>query len=228
MFVYLVTGPSGKRYVGITSKTVAERWGQHVRSAARKESNSALHAAIRKYGEDAFSVEQIKSCETWDEACEMEKSSITAYGTFTPSGYNLTLGGEGFLGCDRSTARAKMSAWHSAISDDVRAERARKMSEANANRTPEERARISGAISASKRGKKRDPEMVAKVANANRGKTRSVEAIAKTVAGNTGRKHSDECRARMSEAAQARRERTAETMREIWRQRKAAQIGGAP
>ncbi len=249
MLLYLVTGPSGKRYVGITSGAIEDRWKQHLADARRGRSRGALHAAIRLYGADAFAIQQIGSCETWGQLCEMEKAAIASYGTFRPAGYNLTRGGDGVIGCvyaDRSP--------------ESKANLSRKIAEANDRRTPEERARISEVISASKLGKKRAPETVAKVANALRGKPRSAEVIAKISAGNTGKKHSAEVRARMSEiaksrspeamanftscrkgashseesrskmseAAQARREKTAEAMREIWRQRKAAQIGGAP
>jgi hypothetical protein len=71
---------------------------------------------------------------------------------------------------------------------------AAKIHEANARRTPEERARISEAIAASKRGKKRPPEVVAKL---------------------TGLKRSDETRAKLSAARRARPPMSAETRAKI-------------
>jgi predicted GIY-YIG superfamily endonuclease len=249
MFAYLVTGPSGKRYVGITSGEIAARWQQHVSAAIARRFNSALHAAIRKYGAEAFSVEQIGSAETWKELCALERSAIAERGTFTPNGYNLTLGGDGTPGYIYANR-----------SPESQAQLSKKIAEANARRTPEERARIAEAIAASKRGKPRPPELIEKLAAQKRGKTHSEEARARMSAGHVGFKHSaesrekmsaiakarsaesmanftgcrkgqpvsDETRSRMSEAARARSQATAEKMREIWRQRKAAQAGGAP
>lgn len=222
MFLYLVTGPSGKRYVGITARTIEARWKQHCGDARRKRWSSALHAAIRLYGESNFVVEQIGSCETWDQLCEMEKAAISTHDTFRPNGYNLTRGGDGKLGCIASEetrqkmskalsgrivsneTRAKMSATHAAMPEDAKAVRAKKMAEANARRTPEEQTRIAEAIAASKRGKPRPPEVMEKVAASLRGRKRSDESIAKTAAGNRGQKRSPELRAQMSAIAKAR------------------------
>lgn len=56
-FIYMVTNNiTGKRYVGKTSTTVDDRWKGHVSEASRNLSNSALHKAINKYGQDAFSL----------------------------------------------------------------------------------------------------------------------------------------------------------------------------
>ncbi len=277
MHLYLITGPSGKRYVGITSGAIAERWKKHIRDAVACRSRSALHAAMRKYGVEAFVVEQIGSHETWEQLCSAERAAIEAYGTFRPHGYNLTLGGDGKFGCIPSEetrqkmskamsgrivsdeTSARLSSAHAAMSEGAKAVRAKKISEANARRTPEETARIVETISASKRGKKRPLEVIEKVAASLRGKRRSDEVKAQMSASRRGFRHSDESRekmsasakarsaesmanflgcrrgvehseetrAKMSEAALARREKTAEKMREIWRQRKATQQGGA-
>lgn len=241
MFVYLVTGPTGKRYVGITSKTIDARWKQHVSDAARHRSNSVLHAAIRKYGQEAFSLEQIGSCDTWEAACEMEKAEIASRGTFSPDGYNLTLGGDGLLGVKHSEefkafisevhkgrvvsdlTRERLRAAHEARPEHEKAELAEKIASANSKRTPEERDRIAEAIAASKRGKKRPSEVMEKVAQANRGKRRSDEAIAKTAAANRGRKRSSELRAKMSAIAKAR---SAESMANFIGCRKGQPVSG--
>lgn len=98
--IYLVTcGASDKRYVGITSRSLADRWSGHVSGSRRKAYRSLLHAAIRQFGVDAFSISEIGSASTWDELCEMERDAIAAHGTFHPGGYNLTLGGDGMPGC---------------------------------------------------------------------------------------------------------------------------------
>ena len=178
--LYLVTGPSGKQYVGITRQTVAARWAQHVRDAARALSKSALHAAIRKYGEAEFSVTTLAALSSWESACVAETDEILTRGTFGRKGYNLTLGGEGMvgykhtdafklqasarmLGVPRPEISAKLSAAHARRTPEQRTAIAEKMAAANARRTPEDVARISSVISASKRGIPRTPEVIAKM-----------------------------------------------------------------
>lgn len=110
-FVYLVIClATGKGYVGITSRTVHQRWKVHCRDA-RKGQGFLLHAAIRKHGEDRFSIRTLNEASSWAEACELERSAITEHGTFGEGGYNLTIGGDGTAGLEKSTAtRALLSA----------------------------------------------------------------------------------------------------------------------
>lgn len=107
---YLITcSANGKLYVGVTKKTIARRWAQHLKTAARAP-RGVLHLAIRKYGSDAFSVEHIASAKSYEELLELEQVLIAQHNTISPFGYNLTAGGEGmnsFKFSDES--RAKMS-----------------------------------------------------------------------------------------------------------------------
>lgn len=49
--VYILTSPSGKRYVGMTQRAdVDVRWSQH----RRLQSDRPINRAIAKYGWDAF------------------------------------------------------------------------------------------------------------------------------------------------------------------------------
>ena len=54
-FLYKATSPSGKSYIGITSKSVPERWKQHAYAASRGR-RGLLCSAIRKYGPEAFTL----------------------------------------------------------------------------------------------------------------------------------------------------------------------------
>lgn len=240
MFAYLVTGPGGKQYVGITSKTVGHRWKQHLRDAERRICKSALHDAILKYGANAFKVEQIATMSTWEEACQYEQAAINRYGTFGRGGYNLTLGGEGRLGSKHAEAfkvaqsdrfkgvkrgeafSQKLRAAHASKTSEQKARVSQKIAKANASRSEEERARISMLIADSKRGKKRDAETIEKMSVSMRGKRHSAEVRARMSVSHRGFVHSAESLAKMSESAQARREQTAAAMREVWRVRKAA------
>jgi hypothetical protein len=54
---------SGKTYVGLTIQTLPRRWAYHLEQAKAGHIRcvNSLHAAIRKYGEEKFTVEQIDS-----------------------------------------------------------------------------------------------------------------------------------------------------------------------
>lgn len=98
-FIYMVTNNiTGKRYVGKTSTTVEERWKGHVSEASRNLSNSALHKAINKYGQDAFSLTVLLKNIPVELLNHYERLLIVRMKTRAPLGYNLTDGGDGVLG----------------------------------------------------------------------------------------------------------------------------------
>lgn len=99
---YLVTCViSDKQYIGITTKGVKHRWQEHLDVSGRGASG-LLHKAIRKYGREAFLVCHIASSEDRKSLGQLECQLILQYGTLVPSGYNLTLGGEGMSGFQHS------------------------------------------------------------------------------------------------------------------------------
>lgn len=97
MPLYLVTSPTGKQYVGITTLTVNRRMTGH-RTAARQGSPYPLHAAIRKYGFGAMRVEVLDNCCNLAELQALEVETVAKLNTQAPNGYNLTVGGEGTTG----------------------------------------------------------------------------------------------------------------------------------
>lgn len=104
--VYKHTSPSGKVYIGITSKTIQER------KNCGYGHNAHLRSAIKKYGWNNFKHEVVAEGLTADEAQEMEKRLISEMNsTDRDKGYNLSLGGEAtFLGLKHSEAtKAKIS-----------------------------------------------------------------------------------------------------------------------
>jgi group I intron endonuclease len=108
--LYRITSPSGKHYLGITSKTAQERWKVHVKRT-REGRSQALNDAIKKYGADAFTVETLVIADKWDYLCDLERKAIAAFNTKAPNGYNLTDGGEGIVGrVHTETASKNMSA----------------------------------------------------------------------------------------------------------------------
>lgn len=107
--IYLITCvTTGKKYVGITTKTLARRWVQH-RSQAKQKTGFIFHKAINHYGPEAFRIEHLASALTWEDACELEKAFIVEYAAKHPQGYNTHTGGNGL---DILRLKDKISASH--------------------------------------------------------------------------------------------------------------------
>ncbi len=87
---------SNRSYVGITKKTMMERWNQHVYSSLNRPEGKKSHlwAAIRLYGKEAFSHEILETCDTLEAANAAEERWIEKLGTRDMTrGFNLTRGG---------------------------------------------------------------------------------------------------------------------------------------
>lgn len=95
--LYLITSPSGMRYVGIGATTAASRWISHVDAARRNgrtRERGALAIAIRQYGPEAFHVRTLVRAQDWGFLQYLETAAIQAYRTRAPYGYNMTSGGD--------------------------------------------------------------------------------------------------------------------------------------
>lgn len=107
--LYSLTFPNGKRYIGITAGALSRRLSLH-KSHAKTGRTGAVYNAIRKYGPAGFVAETLVVAADWEYLCDLEKKAIAIFGTLAPCGYNLTAGGEGFLGqIFTPEQRAKMS-----------------------------------------------------------------------------------------------------------------------
>jgi group I intron endonuclease len=104
--VYLATNTvNGKRYVGVTRRSVRTRFTSHVYTAMRG-SRTHFHRAIAKHGPHAFTIEPIASCLTVDAAVSTERALIQ---TLRPE-YNQTNGGEFTVGRQASPeSRARVA-----------------------------------------------------------------------------------------------------------------------
>lgn len=94
--IYLVTHiASGKQYVGLTIQTLERRWTYHLQQARAGHIKGAdsLHAAIREFGAEAFSVIQIDAGTTKIDLEKKERLWIGRKGTSLPTGYNIAAGG---------------------------------------------------------------------------------------------------------------------------------------
>ena len=90
--VYRHTSPSGKVYIGITSREPAKRWGH---GANYKRQNKYFWNAIQKYGWENIEHEVLFDGLSKEEAQEKEIELIMAHdSTNVEKGYNLTTGGE--------------------------------------------------------------------------------------------------------------------------------------
>ena len=97
-YIYLITNLiNDKKYVGQTLMTVHSRWLKHCSVARTQPGATGIDGAIRKYGENNFTVETIKECPI-GELDKWEKYYIQYYGTYqgdnANKGYNITLGGQ--------------------------------------------------------------------------------------------------------------------------------------
>lgn len=97
MIVYKITNEiNGKVYIGQTIRSLKQRWKDHKREAKDCKRSRAIHIAIKKYGVENFTIEQIDSATTQEELNEKERSWIKYYESNTSKGYNLTDGGDCF------------------------------------------------------------------------------------------------------------------------------------
>jgi hypothetical protein len=85
---------NNKLYVGKTISTLKVRLGEHCRESRRQRAeNRPLYRAMRKYGEDKFSICLLEEVDI-DKLSERETYWINELNTYS-NGYNATRGGEG-------------------------------------------------------------------------------------------------------------------------------------
>jgi group I intron endonuclease len=107
--VYVWTNTlNGKQYVGMSVEPEVRR-RNHLYSA-RSGSGYFFHNAVRKYGEEAFTYEEIFWSDDDAELKAIEIAEIARRGTFG-GGYNLTPGGDGItkLTCESEARRVASS-----------------------------------------------------------------------------------------------------------------------
>jgi group I intron endonuclease len=156
--IYMATNTvNGKRYIGLTIRTLQDRRWDHQESAARG-SQCVFHRAIRKYGNAAFEWRTLLEDIDAEDLPRLEIMLIRKYETKSPHGYNLTAGGEGPLDPSEQT-RVRMRDSHLGV-----------------RRSPE--AVEKGALR--QRGQKRVGQALANIRKShekNRGKKREGQAL---------------------------------------------------
>jgi hypothetical protein len=92
-FLYKITCiPTGKVYIGITSRPILERWEAHI-GESRTKINSPMKRAIREFGADAFQVEDLGFFSKAKDLKQAEKDSILENNSLFPFGLNSNKGG---------------------------------------------------------------------------------------------------------------------------------------
>lgn len=154
--LYCVTNKiNGKMYVGITSKTLKQRWATH-QCTARREGKIRFHRAILKYGAENFELEDLHSYGTRAEA-EVAEIELIAQLESVDKGYNSSLGGDTAPNFGRTLSpehRAKIAASHMGIghTDEARAKMsASRLGTKRGPRTDAHRAALSRAHTGQKR-----------------------------------------------------------------------------
>jgi len=96
-YIYEITNLiNNKKYVGKTTKTIEERFSEHIRTSKRKDiMERPLYKAFQKYGIENFTITELEECSV-DVVNEREKYWIEKLGTFH-DGYNATKGGDGTI-----------------------------------------------------------------------------------------------------------------------------------
>jgi len=100
-YLYLIYNiKNGKLYVGITNNPKV-RWKRHISTAhsvSDKVKKSAIHFAIKKWGENNFIFKKIETYPDLHTACEKEIEWIKLLKDLKYQLYNETDGGEGVIG----------------------------------------------------------------------------------------------------------------------------------
>lgn len=98
MIIYkAVNKINNKIYVGKTIRSLKDRKkDHHKKSEWKRNSNSVLYKAIRKYGKENFEWSIVEECDSIEELSEREKYYIKKLKSLiSQNGYNMTTGGEG-------------------------------------------------------------------------------------------------------------------------------------
>lgn len=171
MYIYKITNKvNNKVYIGKTKKSIESRFRAHMRGA-KKKVNRHLYDAMNHYGYDNFEISLVEQCESLDDLNEKEKFWIKELNTFSPNGYNMTIGGDGGDTLLHWTEEEKRALWDR-----------QSKSRTGQKRTSEQKMNMS--LSAKERENKKskvDKEVISKkISNTLKQKYQSGECVANT------------------------------------------------
>jgi group I intron endonuclease len=235
--IYKVTNLiNGKGYVG-KAKNIRIRWYVHKGSRFRRKYQSAIYAAMIKYGINNFKCEVLLLLNNYDEEIlnELEIFFIadqnTYYNGIDGWGYNLTKGGEGGQE-PTDEVKLKISKALKGRTSPLKGrkrgpmpeEQKEKIRRTKANQSADRKKEISDKIKKTKREKpyRHTQEEIEHLRKINIGKKRTPEAIEKIRSGQKNRKprvgfhHSEETKEKIRQAhkGKTRSEETKEKIRQ--------------
>ncbi len=97
LLVYKITNLiTSKIYVGVTQKSLAQRWAQHKSQVtyvgkSNRKICRFLHTSMKKHGIDNFTIEVIDTAKDLIELYKKETEYILKLNSLAPNGYNLKL-----------------------------------------------------------------------------------------------------------------------------------------
>lgn len=147
--IYVLTCTvNGKQYVGKTWQVPSARWTRHINCALRNAHPGVLvHRAIKKYGVESFTAEVIETHQTENSLARAERRCIKRLNTLVPSGYNLTVGGDGSPGLLHTEKTCKLlskksKAWYANLNNEEKEQRKEVLRAAARKRWSKPSARI--------------------------------------------------------------------------------------
>lgn len=175
------TTPSGKVYIGITSRELNKRWKS---GAGYKE--QAFYNAILKYGWDNIKHDVLAENLTLEEANQMEIDLIRRFRSNNKRyGYNVASGGEGSPGFKQSdAAKEKISKAHKGERKSEEHKEKLRLANIGKHHTEETRRKLSE----SHKGRKLNKNQLEALARYNHRKINSAETRAKISANSKNKK----------------------------------------
>ena len=188
-FIYMLTSPSGKVYIGQTTRSIEKRFKQHEYPYS---CCTALKNAIQKYGWENFEKHWYECPD--EDLNDHEELMIEVLGTLAPGGYNLKEGGGNGKLSEETRQKISKALTGRFFSDDHK----QKMREANIGKTLSDETKQK--ISEAQIGKTLSDEHKQKLLQANIGRIHTDETKQKISKAHTGKTYTDEYKQKMSES----------------------------
>jgi len=119
MIIYKITNKlNNKVYIGQTIRDLEQRFIEHTFPSSGCK---AIRDAIKKYGEENFSIEELAKASSQDELDKLERFFIESRNTLSPNGYNLKEGGNGHFFAPETIEKMRQAKLGAIVPEEVRA-----------------------------------------------------------------------------------------------------------